>query len=446
MKIILLIFLLVMNLTFANQDKKVDFHICEMANYNDKVKIFQGQDGWLFHSGDLVTDLEIHADALPYLAKLNKVLKQQGVRLIIANLPTRGMLHNDKFDNNQTFFKDYNNSLARYSFLKANLILNSTGILTPDLLQPFEQQGKPYDFSFARDSHWNSNGSRVVAQELSKIIRSLPEYQLMIPKHFETHVGKIRNRKTSLALHVERACENIKVPTELEQLYETLQVDNVTQTSNLFENNTIPEIVLVGTSNSARNQANFWGFLQDFLDIEVLNISVGAGGVWTAMKDYFIETEPINYPKIIVWEFPYRIIVQLNQLNQYRQLIPSIYGKCKQSLLTNKINILPNNLINLPLIINSDSLPITGNGYYLDIGFSDLSVLDFDVVIKHVDKQAEVINIQRSSRVQNNGKFFLEFSKDINSDVEEVSLSLPEDSKGTLEIHICKVPDFKVEE
>ena len=587
-KKILLICFVFIGSGFADKDRQVDFLVCEAANNKKGIRVFQGQDGWLFHPGDLATNLEISDDALPYLARLNRALEQQGVRLLIANLPTRGMLHHNKFDNNQPFFKSYNNSLANYSFLKVNLVLNSVGILTPNLLQPFKNQGKPYNYSFTRDSHWSPSGSRVVAQEISRVIKALPEYKLIASQQFKTHTGDIKNRRTDLAYYVRKVCGNVKIPPEPEQVYKTIPVGNVVQDRDLFGDKLIPEIVLIGTSNSANNQVNFWGFLQDFLDIEILNVSIPAGGTWTAIKDYFLKTKPTDYPRVAIWEFPYGIVFQLNKLQPYRELIPSIYGICDQSLITNQVRITHNNLsgnlINFPnslekspwrsvqakidpnqatspngqkdadkmvfsglkprllyryqthkplasktfrqriwlwtdksqptqvklhlyahpnlkdlksinielnneptlyelshtfrqaqkntslvmrvdgspkgeqnylyawnaqlyednplqVITNSKSLPIKGSDYYLAMEFSDLSILDFGIRIKHADEQIEIFNIQRSTRVNNSGKFFLELSPNIKSNLKEISLNLPTNSTGTLKTYICQAPN-----
>lgn len=102
---------------------------------------------------------------------------------------------------------------------------------------------------------------------------------------------------------------------------------------------------MVGTSNSTNGvglefennpQVNFIGFLQEFLQTEVLNFAVSGGGSFTALENYLIsEAYKDEKPKLLVWE----TVLNPRSLDRsrfdvatdYRRVIPSIYGSCSDS-------------------------------------------------------------------------------------------------------------------
>ena len=96
-----------------------------------------------------------------------------------------------------------------------------------------------------------------------------------------------------------------------------------------------------------------------------------------------------------------------------------------------------NELSPYTVLNNSDKLPIQSSNYYLYLNFSDLSIVNYEISIKHEDGTQDTLPINRSPLIVNNGQFFLEFLD--HSNVLDVSLTLPEAIQGKLDTYICRV-------
>ena len=418
---------------FANPDE-----VTHLSKCAESAGVYQGIDGWLFFSGDLVETIEINNTVLPYLERLQQALTYRGITVLIANLPARGMFHDGKFDLTQEVFSKYRKEIAIKSFLEVNNFLMQFGFIMPNLLEAVKNSGHGQQYGFARDSHWAPVGERVAAEAVANAIEILPVYKSLQKKVFEIVEAK-SVYASGFARWIESKCPEITVPNEIHQRYRAISPEVV----GLFDSEKQPEVVLWGSSNTV-SKRSFAPFLQSFLSVEILNESISAGGIWSSMLKYFIYHEGNNYPKLAIWAVPYRSMVKFNDTNIYRQVIPAIYGACSDGSVQQETTYLEENdkAKERTIIIVSDSQhSINSSNHYLHLNLSDLLIKNFDVIIKHENGVLDTFSIERSTRIENNGKFFLEFSQDIESSIEEVFISLPEGAQGTLEANICKVPN-----
>ena len=436
MKIILYLCFCIMPWAFADPSETLDFSEC--AKLAGKT-LYQGIDGWLFFPGDLVQKIEVNNKAPLYLKRLQQALAYRNITVLIANLPARGMLHENKFDLTQKVFLEYDEKTTTESYTEVNELLRGIGFIVPNLLEAVESSNYAQDYGFTIDTHWTPIGARVVAQAVANIAEDLPVYKHLQRTTFEIRERKLSNIGGDLASWAKAGCPHINISKQPKQLYRATHQEKST---NLFGEENQPEVILWGSSNTTGNHA-FAPFLKSFLNVDILNQSIGSGGVWSSVLEHFIHHEGNNYPKLAIWAFPYRSVGQLNLINNYRQVIPAIYGVCETNNSRQVVNLGQYNDLNVERLILfvEDHYEISGSGYYLYFNFSDLSIVNFGVFIQYKDTTLDKLRIKRSTVVKNNGKFFLEFSQNIGSSVKSVSLNLPKRAQGTLEAYICKIPN-----
>ena len=103
-----------------------------------------GDDGWIFRTNaDFKNDFELSSVGLKNFSRLQKALKSQNIELVIALLPTRGMMHN-------TVVADcaYDYTVAIDSYNKLADQLHGVGIS----IATVPIQNYPDDFYYKRDS------------------------------------------------------------------------------------------------------------------------------------------------------------------------------------------------------------------------------------------------------------------------------------------------------
>ncbi|MEZ4631728.1 MAG: alginate biosynthesis protein AlgX [Deinococcales bacterium] len=84
---------------------------------------------------------------------------------------------------------------------------------------------------------------------------------------------------------------------------------------------------------------------------------------------------------------------------------------------------------------------ISGQNYYLELRFSDKSLTQFDFMSIYSNGKVEPTTFNRSTRIENNGRFFWEFSDEITDPLENISINLPSSAQGTLDARICQKPE-----
>ncbi|MEZ4608037.1 MAG: hypothetical protein R2880_02940 [Deinococcales bacterium] len=300
--------------------------LCEAAHTQSDLPSYQGLNGWLFHPGDLASP-KLGLDSLPYIQRLHEALQAQGIKLVIVNLPTRAMVHHDQFDLNQAFFAQYDVLAGEAAFQQFHQRLEVLGVSAPNLFAPFVAKGRPYSYTFARNSHWNSAGSAFVAKNLAIYLKTLPQFVEIPEVKLKLELVKVIEKKGDLAVFAELACQTSLWENEAYPKYIATKIEPEDLDQSLFAEEH-SEIVLWGTSNSEEG-FNFRAFLEHELSARIANASISAGGLWSAMEGFFSQpTSKIDYPTIALWEFPFRNVEEFNNLSKYRQVIPMIYGEC----------------------------------------------------------------------------------------------------------------------
>lgn len=396
-------------------------YFCEAASLSASYRgewfyrLHAGPEGWLLRDDDLATEFDWDLQTFTYLRRLNEALAAQGVTLIIAAQPPRGVALD------MGSVPDYlpKDALERYSTLRKTL--QNAGLVVTDLAAVV---GNTPDYFFRRDHHWTPDGARSSAEAVAKTIASTPTFgsTTFAPQTFRTEALETEAQRGSFGEAIGRICGR-SPPAETFTRYRT--VAELEDEGGLFEASA-PPIALVGTSNSAREDLNFAGFLAQASGLEVLNASLIGGGPEAALSAYLrSETFREARPVFLVWEFATLFDVPQDPLF-YRQLIPSVRGAC--SVAESRTSVTRALETTVPLFTD-----LQGGEGFLYLNLSDLSQTAFEVRLRYADGQEETVRLERPDRERNDGQFFLA----LRGRLEAATLQIPEGADGEVEARLC---------
>lgn len=378
-------------------------------------RLHAAPDGWLLRDDDLETEFALDPQTLASLQRLNEALTSQGVTLVIAAQPPRGVALSAES------VPEYRPADALASYRAAREALQNAGLVVTDLAAVV---GNTPGYFFRRDHHWTPDGARSSAEAVAAAIAGTPTFAStsFVAQTFRTEADEDEAQRGSFGEAIGRICGRTP-PAETFTRYRT--VAETPGGGNLFETLT-PPVALVGTSNSARSDLNFAGFLAHSSGLEVLNASLIGGGPEAAMAAYlrsptFREARPV----FLVWEFATLFDVPQDPLF-YRQLVPSVRGACSADGSTASVTRVLGETV--PLFER-----VRGDTGFLVLNVSDLSQTAFDVQLRYANGRRETVRLERPTRERNDGRFFLELS----GQLQAATLTMPGSAEGEVEARIC---------
>lgn len=377
--------------------------------------IAPGDDHWLFRSSvDLVNEFGIPPAMQPEFARLMKTFAAKGTHVAIAVQPTRGLMHHNKVRPESAYGFDY--AKASASLGKMQEQLRAGGAIVPDMLQVVKNPPKN-DYFFRRDSHWTPSGAEATARQVANEVMRQPFYKSMTNKVYRTEPGVTIPKNGILDMALEKICNNT-FGYQFVKNYRT--VPDSVDTSELFDEAADPEVVLVGTSNSAARedetrQYNFDGYLKQFLSVDILNFALPGAGQDGALLEYLLSDNysPEKAPKLVIWELP--VNYNLDSPYMYRQLIPAINGGCS------KAETIVSNSLERPSLRINDRIELLSNAgakrqdlvntkAFIDLKISDKSIKDFYLITYYDNGARDKVLIRRQA-VVTGGQYYLELSR-----------------------------------
>ena len=426
---LLLIFSLVFSLPSARAQES---YYCDKLK-EDKIysknssykKLIEGKEGWVFRTKtDFVDNFKVNSALRSRFVRLQKAFEDHNMNLVVALLPTRGMMHS-----HLVTYPKYDHQVAIDSYLDLVKKLREIGISVAAI----EDFSKPQDFYYKRDHHWQAAGAKSMAIRVADEVKKLSSYKGVEKKKYTTEISETIQHQGTFSEFINKMCE-VDVNPEEVPLYKTFADEE----ENLFGDEAKAEIVLVGTSNSAQqaSHANFDGFLKEYIGADVHNLSVSGGGVDTAMLDWLSSTDYREHkPKIVIWEIP--IYQNFKGGPFYRQAIPAVYGDC-----------LENDVVTKGVTIKDDRFKIdisdkniTAQNHYIRLSFSDFKGRKFRLTTHYKDKSKDPFDFRRSKFYEPDGVFFLEFDQNKGGSIGFLEGLMPEGTTGDAKIQVCRYPD-----
>lgn len=393
-------------------------------------KLIEGRDGWIFRTKtDFVDDFKVNSALKDRFVRLHKAFKDHDMELVVALLPTRGMMHSHLVD-----YPQYDPQVAIDSYLTLTEKLKEIGISVA-AVEDFSQS---QDFYYKRDHHWQEAGAKIIAKKVASEVKKLSVYKSIEKKKYKTEETEIIQHEGTFSEFINKICK-IDVKPEGVSLYKTF-VDGA---EDLFGDEGQADIVLIGTSNSAQqaSHANFDGFLKEYIGADVQNLSVSGGGVDTAMLDWLSsEGYKGNKPKVVIWEIP--VYQNFKGGPFYRQAIAGVYGDCKDGAVLQLSSEIKNDRFEVSLSEKN----IDAKNHYVFLKFSDFRGRKFRMTSKYEDGSKDPFNFRRSKFYKPDGVFYMEFDQDSDKKIVSISGSMPSDSSGNVSVSVCRYPDHSGQE
>lgn len=375
--------------------------------------LIPGKDHWLFRTSiDLSTDFGIPSKEQANFARLIQTFKKRGIHIVMAIQPTRGLMHRDKlYDEDKSKF-NYNLAITKLKMLINQM--SSAGAIVPDASKLIDSPPKK-DFFFRRDHHWTPSGAEATAKIVADEIKHQPFYKDIHKTTYKTMPGVYIPKMGTLNEGLQRLCGN-NYGMQYVQGYQTVPQND--DANALFGDTPEPQVVLVGTSNSAARdneskQFNFDGFLKQYLSTDILNYALPGAGAEGSLLEYLLSADYNTQkpPKVIIWELVANY--QLGDELTYRQLIPAVKGGCQTSLLskTTKLSkLIEEERIELLSNTGSHIQNLNTPGNFIDIKFSDKNFKSFYVITYYDNGLRDKVWFRRPAIVTG-GQFHLELSR-----------------------------------
>jgi len=439
----------------------------------DKYKIahykmlIPGKGDWVFRSeNDFRTDWHLEDRTVKYLQRLQDALKTHNADLVLVFTPARGMVHHDRIP--ASYKKKFglkDNGAAWEGYETMLETLNKNGIPAVGARKAEVNER----FFYSHDHHWTAEGAQMVAQNVAAVARKLPTYKAIPSVKFTTEQGPDESFKSSYAKGFEKICDS-DIPDQVAQTYNTRPVEAASSENSLFETQNLPQVILLGTSNSVpeTSHANFEGFLKEYLERDIYNNAFIGAGIDTSLMSYLNSPQYNDKrPKIIIWEIPGYYDLNVMDDKVFNQAIPAAYGSCDTDSLVDKTveNLRPgakNELFQIETpttnttatesettIADSeqeegsagmqDFLPeensahfssLTGSfrNKYLSLKFTNPDIEKFNVLFFMDDGGTKKQQFQRSERSTDDGGFFTLFPQGKESgEIVGVALQTPDD-------------------
>lgn len=421
--------LLLGSISFAQQNQT----LCPAAFQESKYRpedtwamlAHQGKEGWLFGRMDYSEGSTL-SYSKEVLRELTQTFKDQGIQLIIVDVPSRLLLSQHHLDMERLV--PFNADRIRNNYADFHDELAELGIIAPNLLEDgFKYTAGPY---FQQtDHHWTTEAARHVAGLIAAEIKKLPAYAEMARTEYTLESKPISNNG-SYARMSNYIC-NTNFPDETINTYTA-----VPKSEGDLLSGEDPDVVLLGTSFSHRREYttddSFPEALKFELQTDVLNAAVEGGMSFGAMEAYLMSDSYKNHrPKVIVWENNF-YMGELSNVWALWRMVPLARGGCSDQVVFKGQGDLKNRTsITLPDDIKIDP------GSALKLNLSDLKALDFQVGLDYGTDTMNV-SVNRTWRIPNTGEFYVELARP--QPIQEIQLNFQRpDISGKYEVSLCKM-------
>jgi alginate biosynthesis protein AlgX len=430
--------------------------LAEDDTYRGKNKLFKyiipGKDGWLFRTVDFRQDFHFSDKALKAFETINTALKAQGVDLVILLQPPRGIFAPGRTDP-VVWPKGYDPETARRSYRDQLQRLRDLGLAVVDLSDI--PSDAPYFLK--ADPHWSLTGARMSAQKTAELIRALPGYDSIEKKPFTTRiVGRQKHERGDFEVFALKVC-GVELPPIMVDIWETTAEAQEIDQANLFGDAAPPAIVALGTSNTENDkELNFVGSLKTLLSADIDNFALAGGGFGGSAVSYFAsDSFRANKPKVVLWEFLAHH--DFEDFPALRQIEGSVGWSCEKSETRATYT---GGFSSLTPVAPEDSLSSTppserkmweaetvlfeglekrisaGDSTFLSLEVTDPVERSVKVGVLYSNGDAEEIDLTRSARAPNNGKYYLSFdsSEGVFPLLVQLSSNIP---TGDISAKIC---------
>ncbi len=403
----------------------------------------QGKDGWFFRQGDINEYFSLLPHAKNYMTRLTQAFASQNTKLILLQVPPRPFSAYEHFNRTQPAQRSFNRADGMVYYKSYVKDLESTGAMVVEVTDKMEEIDPTSGLSFfyKRDTHWTPFGSRLSAQRVAERLKSNKVYQGITPTVYKTEVTGELQMKSAIAMEAETLCVD-KVPPETFPSYQTNAQVAKGEDALFGDVSSAPPLVLLGSSFSAIPWFNFDGFLSEYTGLEVANFAISAGKLFNAIVSYTSMPKDTRLnPNFVVWENLAHYDFNLGDA-MFRQAIPAVYGECSaaEAIKTATVNI-KSGQDEASLFQLDMAKKVSGSDYYIYLNSDNVSLSNFTLEMEYEDGDGEWFILDRRENFNNNGRFFVELSEEINSNLKTLRLIGLPSINAKIEARLCKIPN-----
>lgn len=375
--------------------------------------IVEGTDGWLFRSEAELEWIEPADDTIwPQLRRLADTLKARGTQVVMYPQPPRGLIEANNLNPEDLKQFDIDLLQKRYSELVAKL--RGLGFIVVDASVFSRHSGDPYFFK--RDGHWSPAGAREAAEVIAKQIKETG-FELP-PVAFQTKQIGVGGARGTLSFVINSLC-GLKYPMEFKPAFRT----TAPASDDLFGDAEAPQAALIGTSFSATPNYNFYGFLREYLQADVLQAAFPGGGFDGSLTQFLAsDLFQKSPPKVLIWEFPYQ---QLHRTDTavMRRILPLVNNGCtgKEALLSGKTTLKTGGQFAEVLVNGGKSFnPVPAKDVWLELQFSDPNIRSVSAEVWYGNGKVQTINSEYNVYTKMSGRYVFETNYLPDTEVEPI--------------------------
>lgn len=402
-----------------------------------------GKDGWVFNaSGDFALLGWLPDRDLAALKSFVAALQARGTQLAIVVPPPRGLIEAVHVDPSRFEAEklDYPRIAEGYDVFVESL--RESGAIVPDLRGAIEaaRAAGAGDFYYHRDIHWRPEGARIAAEAVAQAVRGTPLYQELPKATFVTRSDGEMNPRQYWVDALDEVCGAGRT-YETATRYATEKTGG-DDAASLLGDESVPQVVLVGTSMSFRSDggdANFGGFLEQALSVELLNLAIPGGGLVTSIMSYLYSADfQATPPKLLVWEFrPFDPATEL----EIRQLLGAVAGPCEGEQVVLRKTVALDRGRTVALELDGPAAAGLPADLYLDLSLSDTSIRQFDYSVEYADLSREVIAIDLARAQVEANHYFLELPRGAAQNLRSVAVRPRSPAGGEATVTLCRRPE-----
>lgn len=403
-------------------------------------KIVSGSDGWVFRTGtDFRTDFSLHPQTAKYMKRLQNVFAAQGITFMYLVPPTRGLANGEHATGDDlesvNFRKNRDKAQASYHAMLQSLTKDGVNVVG------FADLDSGKDYFYKRDHHWNPDGAKLAAERTAAFLKTKPVYETLKKTAYVTKDKGAFDYAGPFGEIIQPICK-LFLMAEQTHKFETELAATSGDGAALFDDKGFPEVVLIGTSNSASDPsvANFEGFLKEALGTDIYNASIVGAGIDAPILGYLnSDAYEQHKPKVVIWEIPGYYDMNVFHSRIFRQAIPAVVNDCPgKAVAENKIAELKGT--EEIVLSGLGGKNVSGSNYYLTLNFSTKVKQPVTIALNYRN-WTDDYKASRPPRYPYDGEYFMLLKDTKSGPLEKVTLKLPDEVKGTsLEVRVCKMP------
>lgn len=265
----------------------------------------EGKDGVFFRiQSDLKMDHGFTAQAIENLAGLSAALAQTGTHLIYLPVPAKSLAMPHALPDPSALY-GFEPEIAAWVMADLVAQLEKLGVATINAAPEMARLPASEPPFHKADFHWTARGAELAARLVAQRMSQFPAYQDLEKYEYRTQsLGPIV-ASSNLRRLLQHHCRET-LPLVESEAFQTQLLGNEATPLDIFGSpDGTPQVVLVGTSFSAKQNSNFAGYLSQYSGLEVTNRALSGGNQFGAIQDYLTSDAFLNArPRFLIWENP----------------------------------------------------------------------------------------------------------------------------------------------